>query len=202
MGHLQGLDASIKPAGRLLQPTVSSRIKANGAEGYQIPEKQLTPRQRQQQKATAVTTRSNAHTTKQQQQQEGQAQAGLTLKGTSVKPQLQQKQPKVSLAPSRPVPQEGPLHSSAAGRAPGTTTAATAAAAAADSSAAGGFEGAAALYSSGAGQVSLSQTLKQSSIQAAKLKIGAAVGLHVAEVSMIGRTINSTAQFVHNVYVM
>ena len=65
MGHLQGLDASIKPAGRLLQPTVSSRIKAKGAEGYQIPEEKLTPRQKQQQKAAAATTRSNAHTTKQ-----------------------------------------------------------------------------------------------------------------------------------------
>jgi hypothetical protein len=130
-------------------------------------------------------------------------QSGSTLQGTAVKPQLQQKQPKVSLAASRLVPQEGPLHSSAAGRAPGTTTAAAAAAAvAADGSAAGGFEGTTALYSSGAGQGSLSQTLKQGSIQAAKLKIGAAVGLHVAEVSMIGHTINSTAQPVHNVFVM
>ena len=203
MGHLQGLDASIKPAGRLLQPTVSSRIKAKGAEGYQIPEEKLTPRQKQQQKAAAATTRSNAHTTKQQQQQqEGQVQSGSTLQGTAVKPQLQKKQPKVSLAASRLVPQEGPLHSSAAGRAPGTTTAAAAAAVAADGSAAGGFEGTTALYSSGADQGSLSQTLKQGSIQAAKLKIGAAVGLHVAEVSMIGHTINSTAQPVHNVFVM
>lgn len=51
MGHLKGLDASVKSSYRLLKPTVSSRIKTKGSEGHQLTVKQPAKEAKQLPKA-------------------------------------------------------------------------------------------------------------------------------------------------------
>lgn len=66
-GHLKGLQGS-QASSRLLTPTVSSRLKVKGAEGFQLTQRQ--PQQQQQQKAQG----SRPHQLNRQQQKQRQKQ--------------------------------------------------------------------------------------------------------------------------------
>jgi FtsZ-interacting cell division protein ZipA len=174
LGHIKGLEPSVKVSDRLLKPTVSSRIKQKGSEGHQLSKKQAV----QQPTQPKAGRRSGKPAQQQQQLQHKQSpavaistvqqQAQLSVQGT----QYQQ-------------PQKAPGDSGTAVVPPGM------------SSTAGPSGSGAVLYldksatGSATGKGTAGASQQSSSLSAVKRRLGLTAGLQVAEVSFHQKLLRS-----------